>query len=214
MVPRGVPGGLDCPVMALHPVGPLPATTYWLRRAVLLVPVVLVLLLARSCLGGDSPQPSATPTVTPSATSTPTAGTPPTTAPVASAVCDDTAVRLETTTDQSTYPVGGKPKITLTVRNTSAVACTRDLGSGAVELLVYSGDERIWSSDDCGTGRGSSVVTLAPGAQKFVDLTWAGKRSKPQCAGTKEQAKPGTYRVVGRAGTLRTEGAIFRFRVS
>jgi hypothetical protein len=192
--------------MALHPVGPLPASTYWRRRALVLVAVLAVLLLGRSCLGGDG-------STTPRATSTPTSSpTPARTTPTGPPrVCPDTALKLETDTDEATYPVGGKPEITLVVGNTSAVTCTRDLGTKAVELLVYSGEDRVWSSDDCGRGNESSVVTLKPGARSAVKLTWQGKRSKPSCEGSREQAKPGTYRVVARVGTLRAEGAVFRF---
>lgn len=200
--------------MALHPVGPLPASTYWRRRVVLFVGLIVLLLLAKSCTGGGSPdkaavvkpRPSSTPSVTPApirATSTP--------APVALATCADASLQLTTSTDASAYPVGGAPKLTLSVKNSSVRACRRDLGSGAVELLVFSGADRVWSSDDCGSGKSVALTTLAPAGSQAVVLTWAGKRSKPGCSGSREQAKPGTYRVVARVGTLRVEGAVFRF---
>jgi hypothetical protein len=198
--------------MALHPVGPLPASTYWRRRAVLLLAVVAVLFFAHSCLSGDSPaSKKAKPRTTTSPTPAPTTTT---VAPVSGAPCPDSSLKLETTTDESTYPVGGAPKITLTVRNTSSVPCTRDLGNGAIELLVYSGDERIWSSDDCGSGHDKDVRPLAPGAGKVIGATWPGKRSAPQCAGTREQAKPGTYQVRARVGTLTMKGAVFHLRAA
>jgi hypothetical protein len=194
--------------MALHPVGPLPAATYWRRRAVLLLAVIAVLLVGKSCIGGGddggrenvrtTPTPSSSPTQAPTTGAAPTA-------------CPDSALKAEASTDDSTYALGGKPKMTLTITNTSGTACTRDLGSGAVEFIVFSGDDRVWSSDDCGSGRAASVVTLAPNARKVVTFTWAGKRSKPNCGGSHEDAKPGTYRVVGRAGTLQSSGAVFRF---
>lgn len=182
----------------------------------LLLAVVVVLLVGRSCLGGAEPvrkaaAPKVTPSSTPSSTSSPTAKA---VVPVSGAACPNSALKLDTKTDAVNYPVGGAPKITLTVSNTSTVPCTRDLGTGAIELLVYSGEERIWSSDDCGKGRAVSVVTLAPGAGKVVTLTWAGKRSAPQCAGTREQAKAGTYQVRARVGTLTVRGAVFHFRAA
>ena len=195
--------------MALHPVGPLPASTYWRRRAVLLLAVVVLLLVAHSCLGGGSARPRGR--AAPKATTSPRPSASPTVAPVSGGPCADSALKLDTSTDASTYPVGGSPKITLTVTNTGSVPCTRDLGTGAIELLVYSGTERIWSSDDCGQGKAVAMVTLAPGHGKVLSLTWFGKRSAPGCTGTREQAKPGTYRVVARVSTLRVPGAVFHF---
>ena len=173
----------------------------------LLLAVVAVLFLGRSCLGGGggSGTPRAGTTPTPSASPSTAVTGAPTTA------CADTALKAEASTNEDTYALGAKPKLTLTITNTSKSTCTRDMGSGAVEFVVFSGEDRVWSSDDCGTGRAASVVTLAPGARKVVTITWAGKRSAPNCAGSHDDAKPGTYRVVGRAGTLQSSGAVFRF---
>ncbi|MCU1587184.1 MAG: hypothetical protein JWN31_677 [Frankiales bacterium] len=193
--------------MALQPVGPLPAATYWRRRAGLLLAVIAVLFLGKSCLGGGGGGG------TPKAHTTPTPSSSPSTAATgaASTVCADSALKAEASTDEPTYALGSTPKMTLAITNTSKTACARDMGSGAIEFVVFSGEDRVWSSDDCGTGRAASVVTLAPGARKVVTITWAGKRSKPNCAGSHDDAKPGTYRVVGRAGTLHSSGAVFRF---
>ncbi|MGB8650950.1 MAG: DUF4232 domain-containing protein, partial [Mycobacteriales bacterium] len=126
--------------------------------------------------------------------------------------CTDTALALTVTTDADSYPLGASPRITLTARNASAAPCRRDLGSGAVELLVFSGADRVWSSDDCQQGRAADPVTLPPGGTRSVVLTWSGKRSAPGCSGTRTEAKAGTYRVAGRVGTLRQDGSVFRFR--
>lgn len=198
--------------MALHPVGPLPASTYWRRRAVLLLGLLVLLLLARSCAGGGPPNRRAvvkpTPTPTRSVAPAPVRTTP----PAAAGLCADTDLEITTSTDAPTYALGTSPKLTLAIKNTTPAACRRDLGSGAVELLVYSGADRVWSSDDCGLGKGVTLTTLTPGGSEAVVVRWSGKRSAPGCSGSKEQAKAGTYRVVARAGTLRKEGAVFRFR--
>ncbi len=202
--------------MALHPVGPLAASTYWARRAALLVGVLVVLLLLRSCVSGGgsrpaalkaSPTPAATPTATTTARPAPSRTTPPPVVVVP--LCADTAVGLTATTDAATYGPGATPRITLTVKNTSAAACRRDVGSGSVELLVYSGNDRIWSTDDCSPGKGVSLVTLSPGGTQAVVRTWPGKRSVPGCGGTQATASAGTYRVVARVGTLRQDAAVF-----
>ncbi|MGZ6825913.1 MAG: hypothetical protein ACXVGH_03905 [Mycobacteriales bacterium] len=204
--------------MALHPVGPLPASTYWRRRAVLLVGLLVLLLLVRSCAsGGGGSRPAAVPTPVPTpvptarATPAPARTPAPTAAPVAPvALCPDAALTLTATTDAATYALGAAPRITLVVRNTSAAACRRDLGSAAVELLVYSGADRFWSSDDCSQGAAGALVTLPPGGTQAVVRTWPGRRSAPGCGGSKAAATAGTYRVVARVGTRTQDGAVFR----
>ncbi len=203
--------------MALNPVGPLPAATYWRRRAVLLVGVLVLLLLVKSCASGDSPatKVSSTPTPTATPSTSPRPSPVRTSAPPVVATgpaCPDAALTLTADTDASTYRLGATPKITLSVKNTSTKACRRDLGAGAVELLVYSGQDRIWSSDDCSPSKAVAVVSLAPGASQAVVKTWPGRRSLPGCAGSKGAADLGTYKVVARLGTLRQDGAVFRLR--
>jgi hypothetical protein len=212
--------------MALHPVGPLPPSTYWRRRAVLLVSAVVVLLLLRSCVGGGaapakkdtlsaSPKPTATRPVAPKPavvkpTTAPTTAptTTPTTAPVV-ATCTDAQLNLTATTDASSYGPGATPKITLSITNTSATPCRRDVGAGAVEILVYSGADRIWSSNDCSPSKAVALQVLAPAGSQAVVKTWPGRRSKPGCAGSKAAAAPGTYVVTGRVGTLKRSSAGF-----
>lgn len=198
--------------MVMHPVGPLPASTYWYRRAGLLLVLLVLLLVVRSCGGSDggTPRASSTPSPTVAPTSAPTASTRPTVAPAAAGLCADGALTLTTTTDAETYAVGSRPKITLSIVNSSSALCRRDIGSKAVELLVFSGTDRVWSSDDCATGAAAPPTALPPGAAQSVLKTWPGTRSKPGCEGSQAQAKPGTYRVVARVGTLRVEGAVFR----
>ena len=118
---------------------------------------------------------------------------------------------LAAVADARSYKVGSRPRLSLVVRNTGAVACRRDVGSGALELLVISGSDRIWSSDDCSNGRAVNPVLLGPGASRAVRLSWSGRRSAPGCPGTRTQTTAGTYRVVARVGTLRREGATFTF---
>lgn len=214
--------------MVVQPVGPLSASTYWRRRALLLGVIVVVLVLLRSCTGGGTtptagPVASPTPTRTASprpapvrTTAAPVAPviTPSATAPIqpAEGPCPDSALSLVATADAPSYAVGSSPLLSLTARNTGAVPCRRDLGSGMVELRVFSGPDRIWSSDDCSAGTGTDSVLLAPGASRTVKLSWSGKRSAPGCAGTRTEAQPGTYQVTGRVGTLRRAGGTFVLR--
>jgi hypothetical protein len=208
--------------MVLHwrPVGPLPASTYWQRRALLAAAAVLVLALLSTLLSGGDDAPDRLAAV-PGATSAPTGSVlpAPPSAPSASSpaptsgslpICPPGALKVEALVDAPSAPVGGRPRLSLRVTNTGRSVCTRDLGQAAIELLVFSGSDRIWSSDDCAPGGPSDVTALQPGEAATRRATWDGRRSLPGCKGPKAEAQAGTYRVQGRVGQLRVEGAAFR----
>ncbi len=209
--------------MALHwrPVGPEPAQTYWVRRAVLAVAVLLVVLLLLLPLfgGGDddrleqqpadvaaSTTPGPPPTPDPSASTDPSATPDPS---VSAVPCEDELLSIEAESVDDSYAVGEQPRLELRITNTGTAPCTRDLGQGAVEVQVVSGDDRIWSSDDCAPGGAGQLVVLQPGEAETSTVTWPGTRSLPGCQGDDEPADAGTYRVNGRVGELRAEGGSF-----
>jgi len=194
--------------MALHPVGPLPASTYWRRRIVLLLGVVVVVLLVRSLLpdGGGTERlagPSPSPSVTRSASPRPTASSAPGT-------CPDSALTLTVAPEPGQHVAGRPLRLTVTVKNVSRVACKRDLGGRVLEVLIRSGEDRIWSSDDCSTDHASSVQLLRAGASLQTTVTWQGRRSARGCPTPSTEAKPGTYTVRARVGTLRSPAAVLR----
>ncbi len=212
--------------MALHwrPVGPEPAQTYWLRRAVLAAAVLLVVVLLLQLLGrgGDDDRlaqepgdvaatttPRTLPTPGPSASTSADPGASPD--PSASATpCADDALTVEAGATDESYEVGDQPRLELRITNTGSAPCSRDLGSAQVELQVVSGSDRIWSSDDCASGGEADVKVLQPGQAETSTVTWQGTRSLPGCQGDDEPADAGTYRVIGRVGELREEGGSFR----
>ncbi|HTL24248.1 MAG TPA: hypothetical protein VL281_09485 [Mycobacteriales bacterium] len=199
--------------MVLHPVGPLPASTYWRRRLVLLVGIVVLVLLLRSCVGGGAKPVSHGSTPTPTPTASASSHPSPTATPTRAAgplACPDTSLTLTAVPGTPTAPAGSTVRFTLTVRNTGSVACRRDLGGGALEVLVYSGTDRIWSSDDCSTDKGRSVQTLAAGGSLESTVSWAGKRSAAGCPKDEPVARRGTYTVRARLGTLRSGRSVFR----
>lgn len=207
--------------MVLHPVGPEPASTYWFRRVVVVLVVVVALLGLRACVRSDSPKtaghvaPTSTPTATPSPSPSTTASTTPgpTGTPAPAGTCADADLKLVVSTDESTYPVGGTPTFTMVVTNTSAAPCTRDLGPTAVSFLVVSGPARQWSSDDCQPATGHKPTVLSPGkATQAAQITWSGKTSRVGCPTPRQPADAGTYQVSGSVGTLTSARVVFHFR--
>ena len=207
--------------MALHwrPVGPEPAQTYWLRRAVVVAAALLVVLLLLRLFGGGGDddrlaQSPADATASPSPEPLPTPGasasvTPDPSASASAAPCDEAALTVEAGAEDESYPVGEQPRLELRITNTGTAPCSRDLGQAAVELQVVSGDDRIWSSDDCAPGGEADVVVLPPGEVETSTVTWPGTRSEPGCQGDDEPADAGTYKVVGRVGERVEQGGSF-----
>lgn len=208
--------------MSLHlrPVGPEPAQTYWIRRAVVAAAVLLVLVLVLQLFGGGDddrlaqsrPEVAASTSATPQPTSGASASTDPSASadPSAGAApCDDDVLSIEAVATDESYAVGEQPRLELRVANTGATPCSRDLGQAAVEILVVSGDDRIWSSDDCAPGGEGDVTVLQPGQAQTSTVTWSGTRSLPGCQGDDEPADAGTYQVNGRVGELREDGERF-----
>ena len=205
----------------LHPRGPLPPGVYWRRRVVTLVAVAVVLfLLTRACGSDGSPaarvsqSPSPSASVRPSApSSTKPATRPPTTPPATTpplGPCKAADLVLSARADAQSYPAGARPVLTIGIANKGRTPCTRDVGQAARQILVTSGNDRVWSSDDCSPGGGAQVVTLVPGAAPTTfTVTWSRKRSAPGCPGGTRDAAPGTYRVVGRFGDLTSSGDTF-----
>jgi hypothetical protein len=215
----------------LHPIGPEPPMVYWIRRAAIVVLVIVLILalwwLAGSLRGGDST--SAQPSDTVAASATPEASTdtggdgggdggdsttsaePSAAATDAEpAACADSDIKVEATTDSSTYPVGSTPRLTLTITNTGTVACKRDVGPKANELLITSGGYHVWSSDDCNASNKSKMATLKPKEPVASSITWDGHLSEPGCAnGEGAAAKAGTYRVTGRNGKVESDPTPF-----
>jgi hypothetical protein len=204
--------------MPLHwrPVGPEPESTYWQRRALAAAALVAVLVLLTALLSGGDEAPdrlAGAPASPAAATPAPTLGPglpSPAPSPTAAAACAGAALKVEPAVGEDSYRVGTSPRLTLSVTNTGPAPCTADLGSAVVELLVFSGSDRIWSSDDCSKPGPADVTTLAPGKPVVQRVVWDGRRSRPGCTGDKERAQAGTYRVAGRVGQLRAQGEVFR----
>ncbi len=211
------------PVTSLmRPSGPEPPSVYWVRRAaiavVLITAAVGVWWLFGALTGSSTPTSSeAMPTSTASDTAE-TAITESTTPgvpaePAEPQPCPDSVILVEATTDASTYGVGEKPKLTLTITNTGDVACIRDVGPKANELEITSGGYHVWSSDDCNASGKSKEAVIDPGQKVASSITWTGRLTQKGCPdGEGAKAKAGRYDLQGRNGKVRSEQTPFALR--
>jgi hypothetical protein len=202
----------------MHPTGPQSPGVYWVRRAAVLVVLLVLLLGVRWLLTGrGGGTPAATPTPSPSQSSSSSQSSTPTTSTSTSpkptstgtVACTKSQISVTASTDAASYPVGSTPHLRMKIENTSSTPCTRDIGASQNELLITSGTARVWSSDDCSPGGGSQVVTMAPGQSYSVAVTWLGKLSAKGCPANQPAATKGTYKLTGRNGDVTSAPAVF-----
>ena len=192
----------------LHPVGPEPPRVYWVRRAWLVaILVVLVIGGAYACAGGGSSDNGEGAGASPRPT--PTAGV---TSPAPAAVvhrCGAKRLRVETTTDDDTYPVGSTPRLTAVVVNDSDEPCRLATQASARTWVISSGADEVWSTEDCASKGVAALKRLKAGHQVTYVVTWDGHRSEPGCASPGDAAQPGTYRLDVTVDGARAKPAIF-----
>ncbi|QDP95217.1 hypothetical protein FOE78_04185 [Microlunatus elymi] len=74
--------------------------------------------------------------------------------------------------------IGAAVDFRLTLTNRSDQSCLLDLNADNYELKVYSGTDRIWSTDDCTRLVTDRKQTLEPGEAAAWKISWNGKRSR------------------------------------
>ena len=159
--------------------------------------------------------PKGDPGTTPTAGSSPTGGSasPSPTKPAngaGAAACTAKSLQVTATADASSYSKGATPKLGLLIRNVGKEDCSLDAGSAAVELLIVSGKDRIWSSDDCQKGGTSNVQVLKPGAELASSVQWPMQRSAAGCPADLPTPSAGTYQVTGRVGKFTSQPLVFK----
>ena len=155
------------------PVGPQPPKTYWRRRLLVLLGVLVVILIIILLIV----RPGGSPKAVPSNTPRPGHTTSSTAAPTA---CKPAALDVEAVTDAVTYAAGVEPKLSLTITNNGAAACTFKVGTDVQSYTITSGTEKIWSSKDCQTNPVADTVTLQPGTPvASTPFAWDRTRSDP-----------------------------------
>jgi hypothetical protein len=90
-------------------------------------------------------------------------------------------------------------------------ACTFSVSSRTLAAKVTSGQDRIWSTQDCrGAVKSESVVVRSAEPARVV-VPWSGRRSDEECSRTMPWALPGYYHVI--AAVIGSEPADVQFRL-
>ncbi|WP_433371534.1 adhesin [Actinoplanes sp. CA-142083] len=118
--------------------------------------------------------------------------------------CADNEMSVAPSAAATSMKRGASLDITLTVKNISTRACSRDVGAGPQELYLDQGARKYWSSDTCSTNKGSDVKQFAPGETRSYKVTWNGRQSS-SCTGSQASGPnppPGQYELRARLGTI------------
>jgi hypothetical protein len=137
-----------------------------------------------------SPSPSSTAEARARASDAKKASPKPT--PSGPVACAPTKLRTTLTGKQTLKPKQGN-KFTLSLINGSDETCTVSVTPKSFELKIFSGTDRIWSSNDCSTAvKPISRKVKAEDAVEWT-MTWDGKRSRQGCKDRPEIPQAGTY---------------------
>lgn len=206
----------------VRPSGPLPPRVYWTRRVLALIVLLVVISLLWWCVQkvtGNADDSAAAPPAkqsgdatsgaddrAASAPTTPTTSVPadegqqprkhkkkkrkaPPLAPTGG--CDVSEVAM--TIEVSDVDQGKANPIKLELTGPAGTACTQAITSNTLVLRITSGDDVIWSSDDCPDQLLASEVVVRDDPAGVYTFKWNGRRSTGSCAGVGAAAKPGGY---------------------
>jgi hypothetical protein len=111
------------------------------------------------------------------------------------AACDPDALRTTIKSDKHNVGVGEKVDFELSVINGGANPCSVEISRQSYQLKIFSGTDRIWSSDDCAKIEPAVAKILQPEQQVEWSMTWNGKRSDEDanCRARPEVPRPGYY---------------------
>jgi hypothetical protein len=86
-----------------------------------------------------------------------------------------------------------KDRFEMSLINGADQTCIAAVGPKNFELKIYSGKDRIWSSDDCSTAVRPIHTKLKSQQAVAWTMTWNGRRSRPDCRNRPEIPRAGTY---------------------
>jgi hypothetical protein len=91
-------------------------------------------------------------------------------------------------------PIAGRDiSLVLDVSSLNTPACTWKLSGKTLALKITSGNDLIWTTNDCARAVPARDLVLRQSQPTRVRLTWDARRSEPGCPVRTEWALPGTY---------------------
>lgn len=109
--------------------------------------------------------------------------------------CASDAVSLELGLQATEVDAGSSLEVPITMTNTGQVPCLLDVGHAQLRMAVTSGNDPVWTTDQCPSGRAEHRILLAAGAVQENTITWNGRRGAQDCPDNTHAARKGTYRL-------------------
>lgn len=124
-------------------------------------------------------------------------------------LCADASVAVAAQAPEQ-VAAGANVIVGMTVTNSGAEACRRDVSGTLQVFTVFAADgTRMWSTADCFPGQGTDVRDLAPGESLKYTVKWSGTTSAPGCTGERAPLAPGSYSLIAQLGALSSPPAAF-----
>jgi len=128
------------------------------------------------------------------------------------AACPRRAIVLSVSAGQAAFGGHEVPQFSLSVVSTQMRACSFNVGSAHLALLVKDGAARIWSSADCATGARRLITVLRRGVPEVVTLSWRRRTSSRGCTVRSRPVPSGVYQAYATAGRLVSAPVTFRLQ--
>jgi hypothetical protein len=90
---------------------------------------------------------------------------------------------------------GGGPIVLHLELTGTQPACTFKVSPETLVVKITSGDDRIWTSQECPKAIPSTSVVVRSAVPATVPVTWSGRRSDETCSNRTAWALPGFYHV-------------------
>jgi hypothetical protein len=124
--------------------------------------------------------------------------------------CAPNAIVLSVFTSKTSYHAGQYPVFEVYAVSTASRACTFNLSPAKLHVLVSSSGRVIWDSADCTRGQPNRRAELRRGVPAQESLSWNRTISLPGCVTVASSARPGTYQVRARDGSVASPVRTFK----
>lgn len=205
----------------LHPAGPEPAQTYWLRRALVLLALLILILVSVGVAGASmgatrqqtppapaagsgepspsasasaaSPSASVSPSPSRSASPSPSSSSSPDkSSGIVLAACNRKELKASLTGKQM-LKLNRPAAFTVSVSNDGDSACRLNLTRNDFELKITTGKKLLWSSKSCTTATFLVAAKLELDQSMSWSMLWDGRGTAAGCTQPGAALKRGTY---------------------